>query len=123
VEVGERALELHQRAVGARDVARAAGADAELGGGILHCGDHLGVLAHAEIIVRAPDGDFALVVSRIPEDGAGETPRNALEVGENAVALFLPQGVDGVLEKPAIVHCPTLVVQATRLLANPPVER
>jgi hypothetical protein len=29
----------------------------------------------------------------------------AFEVGENAVTLFLPEGVNGVLENSAIVHC------------------
>ena len=104
VEVGERTLELDQRPVGARNVARAAGADAELAGGLLHRGDHRGMLAHAEIVVGAPDGDLARVVGRVAIEGARKPPGDALEVGKDAVALLLAKRVDGILEESAIVH-------------------
>ena len=52
-------LELHDRMMGAGDVAGAAGAGA-VGARRLDARlDHVGMAAHAEIIVRAPDGDFA----------------------------------------------------------------
>ena len=103
MEVGERPLELDQRPVGARDIARAAGADAELAGRLLHRGDHFGMLAHAEIVVRAPDGDLARIVGRVAKTPR-ETARNALEIGKHAVALLLPQRIDRVFEYAAIVH-------------------
>ena len=59
VQVGELALQLDQRMVGAGDVAGAAGAGAHAGRGLDHGADHLGVLAHAEIVVGAPDHDLA----------------------------------------------------------------
>ena len=59
VQVGELALELDQRMVGAGDIAGAAGAGAHAGGDVDHGADHLGVLGHAEIIVGAPDHDLA----------------------------------------------------------------
>ena len=45
--------------VGAGDVAGAAGAGAHRASRLVHGVDHGGVLAHAEIVVGAPDGDFA----------------------------------------------------------------
>ena len=62
VQVGELGLEPHDRVMGAGNVAGAAGAGAvgarRLDGRL----DHRGVEAHAEIVVRAPDGDFAGLV-------------------------------------------------------------
>ena len=59
VQVGELALEQHVVVVGAGDVARAAGAGAAAVERLVHGRDHLRMLAHAEIVVRAPDGDLA----------------------------------------------------------------
>ncbi|MCY1554401.1 hypothetical protein D9M68_909700 [compost metagenome] len=91
VQVGQRTLQLDQRAVGARNIAGAARADAETAGGFLHGADHLGVLAHAEIIVGTPDGDFALIVGIVAIDRAREAPGDALDIGEHAITLFRPQ--------------------------------
>ena len=57
VQIGEFALELDQRMIVAGDVAGAAGAGAHPGRGLHHGADDLGMLAHAEIVVRAPDHD------------------------------------------------------------------
>ena len=59
VQVGELALELDQRMIGAGDVAGAAGAGAHAGRGLDHGADHLRVLAHAEVVVGAPDHDVS----------------------------------------------------------------
>ena len=58
VQVGKFELKLDQRMVGAGNVARAAGARAHAARRLLERGDHVRVLAHAEIVVGAPDGDF-----------------------------------------------------------------
>jgi hypothetical protein len=71
VQVGELELQLDQRVVGAGDVAGAAGAGAHAAGRLLHGLDDLGVLAHAEIVVGAPDGDFLGPAVGTP-DGARE---------------------------------------------------
>ena len=63
-QIGELGFELDQRMVRAGDVAGAAGAGADARGGLHHGADHLRVLAHAEIVVGAPDGDLALAVRR-----------------------------------------------------------
>ena len=59
VQVGEFALELDQRMIGAGDVAGAARAGSHPGRGLDHGADHLRMLAHAEIVVGAPDHDLA----------------------------------------------------------------
>ena len=108
VQIGERALELDQRAIGTRDVARAAGADAEPASRLLHGRDYLVVLSHAQVIVGAPDGDLPGIVGLIAKQGAREASRDPFDVGENAVALFLPERVNGVFEYSAIIHLPCL---------------
>ena len=74
VQVREFAFELNQRMVGAGDVAGAARAGAHAGGGLDHGADHLGVLAHAEIVVGAPDHDLARPLRGVP-DGVRESGR------------------------------------------------
>ena len=58
VERRQLGLELDKRVAGAGNVAGAAGAGAVARRGVLHGGDDVGVLAHAEIVVGAPDGDL-----------------------------------------------------------------
>ena len=95
MQVGQFLLELHQRMMGAGDVAGAAGAGADAGRGLDHGADHLRVLAHAEIVVGAPDHDVALALRRVP-DRVRKAARDALEVGENAVAPLVMQAAEGV---------------------------
>ena len=103
MEVGELCLELHQRMMGAGDVAGAAGAGADAGCGLDHGADHLRVLAHAEIVVGAPDHDIALALRRVP-DRMREPARDPLEIGKHAVAPLVMQAIEGVLEKLAVIH-------------------
>ena len=68
VEVGELALQLDDRVMRSGNVARAAGSGA-VGAGRPHAGfDHGRMAAHAEIVVRAPDGDFARRFPLRPRD-------------------------------------------------------
>jgi hypothetical protein len=61
------------------------------------------LLAHAEIVVGAPDHDVALALRRVP--GRMRKPaRDALEVGEHAVAALLMQGIEGGIEEFAVIH-------------------
>ncbi len=103
MQVGELALELDQRMVGAGDVAGAARAGAHAGRGLHHGADHLGVLAHAEVIIRAPDDDVARPIRRVP-DRAREAPGEPLEVGENPVAALVPEAGEGPGEMCGIIH-------------------
>src|SRR5690606_26255211 len=84
-------------------------------GGVLHGRDHLGMLAHAEIVVGAPDGDFAGVSGIVAMQRLGELAHNALEVGEHAIALFGAQGVDRIFENATVIH---EYVSSPRLLAG-----
>jgi hypothetical protein len=57
------------------------------------------VLAHAEVIVAAPDGDFLLRAVGLLPDGVGELALLALDIDEGAVAAFVVQAVDGCVER------------------------
>src|ERR1700712_5919788 len=89
--------------MGAGDVARAAGAGADAGGGLDHGADHLGMLSHAEIVVGTPDHDVARALWGMPHrvrEPAGDT----LEIGENPVAPLIMQAAEGGREKLAVIH-------------------
>ncbi len=104
MQVRERALELDQLAIGARDIACAAGAGAHLASRLLHGGDDLLVLAHAEIVVRTPDGDLALIVGAVAENGPRELSGDTFQIGEDAITAFVSQGIERVLEGVAVVE-------------------
>ena len=103
MQVGELALKLDQRVIVAGDVAGAAGAGAHFGRGFDHGADDLGVLAHAEIVVRAPDHDVTRPLRRVPER-MREAPGDTLEVGKDAVATLGVQPSQGIGEKRVIIH-------------------
>ena len=115
VQVGELMLELDQRVIGAGDVAGTAGAGADAGRGLDHRADHLRVLAHAEIIVRAPDHDVTAPLGGMPER-VRETAGDALEVDENPIAPLLAQLLQRGREICLVVH-PSRLSPATRLVA------
>ena len=103
VQVGEFGLELDQRVIGAGNVAGAAGAGAHAGGGLDHGADHLGVLAHAEIVVGAPDDDFARAFRGVP-DRVREPAGDPLQFREHAIAPLVMQAVQGVIEEGLVIH-------------------
>ena len=103
VQVGEFALELDQRMIGAGDIARAAGAGAHPRGGLDHRAHHLRMLGHAEVIVRAPDHHVLRTVRRMP-DRMRKPARQTLEIGKNPVAALVPKLVQGRIEKDVVVH-------------------
>ncbi len=104
VQVGELALQLDVIVRGAGDVARAARTGADRVDGLVHGGDHGGMLAHAEVVVGAPDGDRArgLRVVEVLGGRIGAAP--ALHVGKHAVAAFAMDGVERNLERLCVVH-------------------
>ena len=103
MKVGELSLEQDMVVVGPADVARAARPRAALVERRMHRIEHDGGLAHAEIVVRAPDGD---ILDRAVDVtlGLGEGPALPLEVGEYAIGPFAAQGVELVLEQCVVVH-------------------
>ena len=103
VQIGELALELDQRVIGPGDVAGPAGARAHPGRRLHHGANHLRVLAHAEIVVRAPDDHVARPRRGMPA-GMRKTARDPLEVGEHAIALLVPEPIDRSCEKRVVDH-------------------
>ena len=103
MQIGKLALKLDQRMIVAGDVAGAAGAGAHAGRGLHHGADHLRVLAHAEVIVRAPDDDVLRPVRRMP-DGMRKAAGDAFEIGEHAVAPLRMQPVERVGKIGAVIY-------------------
>ena len=68
--------------------------------------DDVGMAAHAEIVVRAPDRHFAWAVFLALGAPLGdrEPARVTLEIGEGAVPPFRLQTRNRLLEAPLIVH-------------------
>ena len=99
VQVGELSLKLDDAVMRAGNVARAAGARAMP----LDRGDrrfpHLGMPAHAEIVVRAPDRHFARFARRVgAPQSSWEPGRITFKVYEDAIASLAFQALDGAKE-------------------------
>ena len=77
----------------AADVARAARTRPDLVQGGFHCLDHIRVLAHAEIVVRAPDGDRLRAVAA-EAMGVGIAALGPQDVDEHAVAALVVKALD-----------------------------
>ena len=95
MEIGQLLLEEDVGVRGAGDVARAARARSDALEGLGHGLQHDGMLAHAEVVVGAPDRHVDRAVGAVP-GGAGEVPAVALDIGEDAVAAFRAQPGEGV---------------------------
>ncbi len=113
VQVGEFRLELHQRVVGARNVARAAGAGAHGPRRRDHGLDDRRVLPHAQIVVRAPHDDFAGTRLGAP-DRVREAPGDPLQVGEDAVAALGMKRGNRFTKNRLIVHQAPLLFGTVR---------
>ncbi len=85
------------------NIARAARAGAGRVDRLVHGGKHLGMLAHAEIIVRAPYCNRPRPLRRVM-DRSRKFPLAPQNIGEYAVAPFDRQCVEGFLKLPLIVH-------------------
>ena len=103
VKVGQLALEENVGVRGPGDVAGPArpGADAleRLGHGL----QHQRVLAHAEVVVRAPDRDLDRTLGAVP-GGAREPSAVALEVGEDPIPSLGAQPREGVGQDLLVSH-------------------
>ena len=97
VQIGKLGFQLDMIMRGAGDVARAAGARAGRVDGLVHGGEHLGMLAHAEIVVAAPHRDgppgaFGMEI-RVRVGAA-----LAHDIGEDAIAAFAAQARERIPE-------------------------
>ena len=103
VQVGELLLERDQGMIGAGDVAGAAGAGAHPGRGLHHRPDHLGVLAHAQIVVGAPHDDVTGAVGGMP-NGARKAPGQTFQVGKNPIAPLVLEPGESAGKKHVVIH-------------------
>ena len=69
----------------------------------VHRFDHRWVLAHGEIVVRAPDGDRLRAVAA-EAMRVGEIALVAQDVDEDAIPAFLVQPFDRCLENAVLIH-------------------
>src|SRR5262245_60143200 len=87
----------------AADIAGSARSGANLAQGLVHRLDHDGVLAHAEIIVGAPDGDRLGAVAA-EAAGVGVLAAGAKDVDEHAVAALIVQPPDRFFKDAVVVQ-------------------
>ncbi len=93
MQVRQFLFQQHMVVAGAGNIACAAGTGAALVERIVHGLDCCRVLAHAEIIVGAPNGDltdFAIDMAR----RTGERPAFAFEICENPVVAAFTQPIE-----------------------------
>ena len=103
VEIGKFAFEFDVVVGRAGDVARAARAGADEVDRLVHRGEHLGVLAHAQIIVGAPNG-YLLCGVAFDDFSFGERASAALHIGENPITALTLHGVEGFGEHLLVIH-------------------
>ena len=82
---------------------------------LLHRRQHGRVLAHAEIVVRAPHRDLGAdpVV-----EGAREAAAAPLEIGEDAVPPLGAQRIEALFEEALVIHAGLLLVAVTLAAGN-----
>src|SRR5208282_1102171 len=80
-----------------------AGAGAHPRRGLDHGADDLGMLAHAEIVVRAPDHDVLRTIRCMP-DRVREAAGDALEIGKDAIAPLGVQPRQGTGKIITVIH-------------------
>src|SRR5690554_2648525 len=61
------------------------------------------MLAHAQIVVGAPDGDLARLPAGAP-DSARECADDPLQIGEDTIATFRMKLVNRLGKEPLIIH-------------------
>jgi len=103
MQLRQLAFQQHVPMIGAGDITRAAGSGAAPLERDPHGRQHRRMLAHAEIIVGAPDRDLAKAGLAAP-GCAREGPGMALQIREHAIASFGPQARQGSIEEAFVVH-------------------
>src|SRR5262245_58499611 len=107
MQVCEFGLEFDVIVRRAGNVARAAGARTDEINRLVHRREHLGVLGHAEIVVGAPDSDFAGSAAR---KMARFRERSAvtLDVRKNAIATLTPHCLQSGTQIRLVIHPDTV---------------
>jgi hypothetical protein len=66
--------------------------------------DHVGVLAHAEIVVGTPHGDFAGRAVRLVARRLGELAHPPLKLGKHPVVAGIVQAIKLFGEESGVIH-------------------
>jgi hypothetical protein len=104
VQVGQLALQLHVVMVGAGDVARAARPGAAFVDRLVHRGNHLLVLAHAQIVVRAPDRHILRRAILAVPRRLRKLPRMTLQIRKHTVIARIAQRAKPIREELVKMH-------------------
>src|SRR3546814_16809070 len=99
----------------ARYVAGAAGARADVVQRLLHRRRHLRVLAHGEIVVRAPDRDRFRTIMAGKAARVRKRSPIAHDVDEDAIAALGVQPIEGLLEDAPIIQFKSSRAEARRV--------
>src|SRR6202022_5145334 len=94
----------------ARDITGSAGARTHSPQRLFHCREHRRMLAHAEIVVRAPDGDLG---ADAVIEGAREAAAAPLEIGKDAIPPLGVQRTEAVFEEALVIHGDPMPVVVT----------
>ena len=103
MEIGEFLLKQNMVVVGARNIPGASRTRATVINGLLHRLNHFWMLAHAEIIVGAPDSHFLRTIGCIA-GSAGEITTAAFEICENPITAFVVKTFQLALKKCFEIH-------------------
>ena len=96
-------LEVDVKPCRAGNVARAAGTGTEAVDRLVHGIDDIVVLAHAEIVVRAPDGDLAFAVGKARR-GPGKASAMAVQVDKDPVTPLAMDSLQRVFKSFQVFH-------------------
>ena len=107
MKVSKLGLELDMLPVGTGDVSRSASASAEPEDGIVHGGQHIGMLPHSEVVVAAPHGDAAAPAVAATQQRGRELPCHPLQLDEGPVPAVRLHLADENFESPDVVHVHT----------------
>src|SRR5260221_11773970 len=103
--IGQSAFQEDMLLSGPGDIARPTGAGTIAHQGRLHGTEHGRMLSHAEIVVRAPNGDFMRRCIRpFAPESAREPAGLSFKIGEDAIATFRPQLAQPILKKLLKIH-------------------
>jgi len=83
----------------ARDIAGSTGPGPNLIKSGMHCGNHIRMLAHAQIIVRTPDRHITFVIAVI--SGGREVASVSFKVSKDTIITFIMQLLERLGKKPS----------------------
>ena len=119
VQIGQFALQQHVIVIGACDIACPARAGTAAIERLMHCCEHRGMLAHAEVIIGAPHRYFA-GAAPVTMLGARERARLTLQICKYAIPALAMKAFELPAEMSLVVHDVLLLSIATGARRDPP---